>query len=219
GNSVLMFTCRSESHPRGDRIMAPAELPQTAHAILASHSLGSSIGRLRARWAWFAALGAGFVLLGAIAFGSLATATIASVLVNGVVMIIAGIAEIAIGLHMKSWSRLVLLCAAGTLLAVAGVFCFVNPLLAAAALTLCLGAALCATGLVRIYVASQMGSEAPWQVAIFSGLVTFFLGVVILAGWPVSGWYVLGLFLAVDLVFYGVAPIGLAYQLHASIPR
>jgi uncharacterized membrane protein HdeD (DUF308 family) len=193
--------------------MAPVELPQSAQVIITSHSLGPSIARLRARWGWFAALGAFFVLLGAIAFGSLVTATIASVLVNGVVMVLAGAAEIGIGLHMKSWSRLVLLCVAGALLVLAGIFCFVNPLLAAAALTLALGAALCAAGLVRIYIASQMGQDAPWQIAIFSGLVTFFLGVIILAGWPINGWYVLGLFLAIDLVFYGVAMLGLAYQL------
>jgi uncharacterized membrane protein HdeD (DUF308 family) len=194
--------------------MAPVDLPQTA-PVSAPHSLGSSIAHLRARWGWFAALGIAFVLFGAVAFGSLVTATIASVLVNGVMMIMAGIAEIAIGMRMKTWSRLVLLCAAGALLVAAGILCAVNPLLAAAALTLCLGAALCAAGLVRIYVASQMGADTPWRIAILSGFVTFFLGVIILARWPIDSLYVLGLFLAIDLVFYGVALLGLAFQLRA----
>jgi uncharacterized membrane protein HdeD (DUF308 family) len=195
--------------------MAPVELPQTAPSISTTHSLGSSIEHLRARWGWFAALGAAFILFGMIAFGSLVTATIASVLVNGVMMIMAGIAEIGIGVHMKTWGRLVLLCAAGALLVIAGIFCIANPPLAAGVLTLCLGAGLCAAGLVRIYVASQMGPDAPWRIAILSGLVTFLLGVVILARWPVDSWYVLGLFLAIDLVFYGVALLGLAFQLRA----
>jgi len=145
----------------------------------------------------------------------LVIATIASVLVTGIVMIVAGVAEIGIGMHMKSWGRLVLLTAAGALLVLAGIFCFANPPLAAGALTLLLGASLCATGLVRIYVASQMGADAPWRIAILSGLVTFFLGVIIVAYWPINGPYVLGLFLAVDLVFYGVALLGLALQLRA----
>ncbi len=199
--------------------MAPVELPQTVQNVVISHSLGSSIGHLRARWAWFAALGGIFILLGAVAFGSIVTATVASVLVNGIAMIMAGIAEIAVGLHMKSWGRLVLLCATGALLVLAGIFCAVNPLLAAAALTLCLGAGLCATGLVRIYVASQMGPDSSWRIAILSGLVTFFLGVIILARWPFDTWYVLGLFLAIDLVFYGVALLGLAFQLRTHIHR
>lgn len=134
---------------------------------------------------------------------------------NGVMMIVAGAAEIGMGWHMKNWGRLILLCAAGAFLLVAGVLCVLNPLLAASALTLCLGAGLCATGLVRIYVASQMGSDTPWRIAVLSGLVTFILGVIIIASWPVNSRYVLGLFLAIDLVFYGVALSGLAFQLRA----
>ncbi len=195
--------------------MAPVELPQAGRSFYAKHRLGSSLLLLRARWASFAALGAAFVLCGAIAFGSLVTATVASVWMNGVMMIIAGAAEMSMGLHMKSWGRLILLCAAGGLLLVAGVLCVLNPLLAALALTLGLGAGLCATGLVRIYVASQMGSDAPWRIAVLSGLVTFILGVIIIASWPVNSRYVLGLFLAVDLAFYGVALFGLAFQLRA----
>jgi uncharacterized membrane protein HdeD (DUF308 family) len=138
--------------------------------------------------------------LGAIAFGSLATATTVTVAVNGIMMIVAGMAEMGIGARMRSWGRLILLCAAGALLIFAGLLCIVDPALGSAALTLALGAGLCAAGLVRVYVASQMGADTPWPIAILSGLVTFFLGVVILAGWPVNSVYVLGLFLAVDLV-------------------
>jgi uncharacterized membrane protein HdeD (DUF308 family) len=196
--------------------MAPVELPQSARSSFAAPGLGSSIVHLRARWSSFAVLGAAFVLCGAIAFGSLVTATVASVWVNGVMMILAGIAEVGMGVHMKTWGRLVLLSAAGALLVVAGALCIVNPFLAAVALTLCLGAGLCAAGLVRIYVASQMGSDAPWRIAVLSGLVTFFLGVIIIASWPVNSRYVLGLFLAIDLVIYGVALFGLAFQLRAQ---
>ena len=75
---------------------------------------------------------------------------------------------------------------------------------------------------MRIYVASQMGSDTPWRIAMLSGLVTFILGVIIIASWPVNSRYVLGLFLAIDLVFYGVALLGLAFQLrarHRSSPK
>ena len=50
-----------------------------------------------------------------------------------------------------------------------------------------------------------------------SGLVTFILGVIIIASWPVNSRYVLGLFLAIDLVIYGVALLGLAFQLRLAI--
>lgn len=193
----------------------PVELHPSG-SVAASHSLGSGIAHARARWGWFAALGVAFILFGAIAFGSLAEATVAKVLIIGVVMMLGGISEIVMGLRMRNLRRLVLLCVAGALLVVAGILCYLNPFLAAAALTLMLGASLCAAGLVRIYVASQMGEEAPWRIAIFSGLITFIVGVIILAGWPVNSVYVLGLFLAIDLTLYGAAFLGLAFRLRSE---
>jgi uncharacterized membrane protein HdeD (DUF308 family) len=201
--------------------MAPVELRQTATAGPGNppHSLGSSIAHLRERWGWFAALGVAFILFGAFALGSLMSATVATVFVNGIMMMLGGAAEIAIGLRMKTWSRLILLCLAGALLIVAGIVCILDPVLASIVLTLCLGAGLCAAGMVRIYVASQMGHDTPWRIAILSGLVTFFLGVIILAHWPVNSVYVLGLFLAIDLIFYGAALLGLALQLRTRHQR
>ncbi len=50
-----------------------------------------------------------------------------------------------------------------------------------------------------------------WQVA--DGLITLVLGLFVLAEWPVSGLWVIGLFVGIDLIFYGCAWIGLALNL------
>src|SRR5208283_2601838 len=93
--------------------------------------------------------------------------------------------------------------------------------LAAALLTLVLGAALVASGIMRIVLAFNMKEGTPWIAVVFSGVVTFLLGLIILAHWPVSSLYILGLFLGIDLVFAGVGWIGvglglkgLAYEAH-----
>jgi uncharacterized membrane protein HdeD (DUF308 family) len=48
------------------------------------------------------------------------------------------------------------------------------------------------------------------------GLITFVLGVLVLAQWPASGLWVIGLFIGIDLIFYGAAWIALALGLRAS---
>jgi len=48
---------------------------------------------------------------------------------------------------------------------------------------------------------------------LFSGAVTFLIGLIILVHWPVSSLYILGIFLGVDLVFAGVGWIGLGLGL------
>ena len=86
-------------------------------------------------------------------------------------------------------------------------------------LTLVLGAALVASGLVRIFLALSMEREGPWIWLLLSSLVTMLLGFLILAHWPVSGVYVLGIFLGLDLVMAGATWIGLGLALRRGNAR
>ncbi len=45
------------------------------------------------------------------------------------------------------------------------------------------------------------------------GIITFVLGLLVLAQWPASGLWVIGLFVGIDLIFYGCAWIALALEL------
>ena len=58
-----------------------------------------------------------------------------------------------------------------------------------------------------------MRSGSPWVWVVISGLVTLVLGVIILAHWPVSAVYALGILLGVDLVFAGASWIRLGLGL------
>jgi uncharacterized membrane protein HdeD (DUF308 family) len=69
---------------------------------------------------------------------------------------------------------------------------------------------------MRIILAFSMKRETPWVWVLLSGLITLALGVMILARWPVSSLYILGLFLGVDLVMAGVGWIGLGFGLKRS---
>src|ERR1700757_5499353 len=98
----------------------------------------SELAPLRAKWGWIVALGVVYLLVGLIALGSVVTATVASVLVVGVMMIIAGVAEVFSAFQIKSWGRFLLWALLGVLYIFAGFVTFENPLLAAALLTLIL---------------------------------------------------------------------------------
>ena len=145
-------------------------------------------------------MGVVYVIAGFIALGSVMMATVASVFVVGVMMIVAGIAEIINAFQLKGWGKFLIWALLGVLYIVAGFVTFENPLLAAALLTLILGAALIASGLVRIFLAFSMKRESPWIWVLLSSVVTLLLGLLILAHWPISSVYVLGIFLGVDLV-------------------
>jgi uncharacterized membrane protein HdeD (DUF308 family) len=189
-------------------------------ANIASPGFGPphSLAPLHAKWGWIVALGVVYLVAGIIALGSVMAATVASVLVVGVMMVIAGVAEVINAFQVKTWGRFFFWLALGILYIIAGFVAWDNPLLTAVWLTLFLGAALVASGIVRIFLGFNMKAGSPWVWVVVSGLITLVLGLIILAHWPFSSVYVLGIFLGVDLVFAGASWIGLGMALRNARP-
>jgi uncharacterized membrane protein HdeD (DUF308 family) len=168
---------------------------------------------LRAKSGWIIALGVIYVIAGLIALASIVEATVVGVFIVGIMMLIAGVAEVINAFQVKSWGKFVFWLLLGALYIVAGFVTFENPLLAAAILTLILGVALITSGIMRTILAFSVKEGVPWIWILVSGLITLLLGIVILVHWPVSSLYILGLFLGIDLVFAGAGWIGLGLGL------
>lgn len=168
---------------------------------------------LRAKSGWIIALGVVYLIAGIIALGSMVTATVVSVFVVGIMMVIAGVAEVINAFQIKAWGKFLLWLLLGVLYIIAGLLAFENPLLVAAFLTLFLGISLMLSGIMRAVLAFSMQRTMPWIWVLLSGAITFLLGLIIVAHWPVSGLYILGLFLGIDLVIAGVGWIGIGLGL------
>ena len=168
---------------------------------------------LRAKRGWVIALGVVYIIAGVIALGSVVMATIVTVFVVGIMMLIAGVAEVFHAFQIKTWGKFLLWLLLGALYIIAGFLTFENPLLAAALLTLLLGIALIASGIMRIWLAFSMKAGMPWIWVVVSGVITVLLGLIILAHWPVSSLYILGLFLGIDLIFAGAGWIAVGFGL------
>jgi uncharacterized membrane protein HdeD (DUF308 family) len=154
-----------------------------------------------------------YALAGIIALSSVAMATVASVLVVGIMMVIAGLAEVINACQFRSWGKFFLWIALGLLYIVAGFVTFENPALAVAVLTLVLGASLIVSGLMRLVLGFSMSVGTPWAPVFLSGVITFLLGTIILAHWPVSSIYTLGVLLGIDLLVAGLGWIGVGLRL------
>jgi uncharacterized membrane protein HdeD (DUF308 family) len=184
----------------------------------APQSLGEGVNALRGKWGWIVALGVIFMIAGVIALGSVVMATETAVLVVGIMMVMAGVAEIISAFNVKDWGKFALWMLLGLLYVAAGVICWLNPLMAATTLTLFLGIALMIGGIVRGYLAWNVREAGkPWGWVAVSALITLLLGLMIVAKWPYSSVYTLGIFLGVDLIFIGSAwlTIGLALKKRA----
>ena len=180
-----------------------------------AHSLGEAIERLRGKWAAITAFGVLLVVLGVAALFFSLIATIATVTLNGFLFLIAGGAEIGIGMHSREWGRFFLWVVGGLVYIAAGVLCIVNPVLASVALTLLLGAGLIAAGVVRAFLATQLPPDHPRALIFLAAGITILLGLIIVSHWPLDSVYVLGTLLGVDLLFHGVGWVSFGIGLHA----
>jgi len=172
--------------------------------IQSGHDIGQVLEHLRSRWGWFVAFGLAVALLGFISLGIVGVATIASVYLIAIFMILIGGTEIGVGISAHRWGNRILITLLGLLYIVAGAFALANPVAGAVGLTLMLGAAMLATGLMRVYFATLLPEGPKWIVGA-AGVVTILVGVLIVAGWPENSAYVLGVFLGLDMIIYGAS--------------
>jgi uncharacterized membrane protein HdeD (DUF308 family) len=170
---------------------------------LSGDTLKNAIGQTRAKWGWFVALGVLLLIFGGIALGNLFIATVASVYLIGWLMLMGGVVELIHAFGVKSWGRFFYWLLSGLLYAFAGFFAFYNPLLASAVLTFLLAVSLVAAGVLRIWVGYSHREASGWGWIVAAGVVTLLVGILIALRWPANSLWVLGLFLAIDLIFQG----------------
>ncbi|MCG8270465.1 HdeD family acid-resistance protein [Aquamicrobium sp. NLF2-7] len=170
---------------------------------LENNSIRSITDEVRSKWGWFVALGVLLLILGGVAFGNLFIATVATVYVVGWLMLLSGVVEIIHAFGVQTWGRFFLWLASGLLYALAGIFAFYNPVLASTVLTFLLAVSLVASGALRAWVGFDNWEQKGSGWIVTAGVITVLAGIVIAIGWPVNSLWVIGLFLAVDLIFQG----------------
>ncbi|HUY17856.1 MAG TPA: HdeD family acid-resistance protein [Candidatus Binataceae bacterium] len=171
--------------------------------------LSSGIEEVRNHRAWFFIWGVLLIVLGCIAVGSSVLATLVSVMLLGWILIFGGVFAVIHGLMRRQWHGHLLNLLAGVLYAVTGLLMVTHTTMAALTLTLLIAMLLIVAGTFRLFVAFSLHLHHRGWVAL-SGIVAIVLGLMILDAWPVSGLWVIGLFIGIDLIFDGWTEVMLA---------
>lgn len=158
---------------------------------------------LQRNWGWLLGLGILFVILGCIGMGMVVGLTIASVLFFGVLLIIAGFCQIVDTFRSKHWKGGAWHALIALLYLIAGVIVIYDPILASTVITALIAWILIFIGITRLFMAGVLRHARGWGWLIFAGLAAIILGVLILLQWPYSGLWVLGAFIAIELIVNG----------------
>ena len=165
------------------------------------------------KWGWLLALGIVMIIFGGLGLVFSFALTLASVIVFGALALAAGLLQLWHGFAAReeSWGgRGLHLLVALAYLLLGGLLLW-DPLSGSLSLTLFLAAFLLVIGGFRVYYAWQWRRRGwRWKLAAFTGVLDILLAVLILAGWPSTGLWVIGLFLAIELLLNGFLLTSLA---------
>jgi uncharacterized membrane protein HdeD (DUF308 family) len=165
-------------------------------------------------WGWFLAFGLALALLGVLAIVRSVAATVVSMLFFGWLLLFAAGIEVVQAIMVGKWAGLFQHWLSAALFGVLGALIIWRPMVTAEILTLLIGAFFLVAGAFQL-ITPFVISLPEWGWHALNGLITFVLGILILAQWPVSGLWVIGLFLGIELVFYGAAWVAVALRLRA----
>jgi uncharacterized membrane protein HdeD (DUF308 family) len=192
------------------------------------------LGRLGISWGWLLALGILMTVLGVIGLGMAYSLTVAAVFWFGILAVVGGVAQILDAFHHKGWKGFVWHVIIGLIYIIAGVLMIAMPVASAFWLTLFLAISFIVNGVLRILMAFQIrGQGSVWLAVLLSGVVSIALGVLIYGtvkppgaealataegqlAWVRSWGWVIGLFVAIELIMEGVALIAISMRTRSA---
>jgi uncharacterized membrane protein HdeD (DUF308 family) len=189
----------------------PAEV-RTVQRVL-RHELEA----IRANWIWFLALGLILIIVGTIAVAMPFVASIATAVTFGALLLVGGTVQLAGAFWTRDWSGFFLSLLMGVLYVVLGLLFVRDPGDALLAMTLLLACVLMVGGLFRI-LGSLMYQLPHWGWTLTGGIINLVLGIMIWQQWPISGLWVIGLFVGIDLIFTGWTWVMLALAVKKVAP-
>src|SRR5580692_7426664 len=184
---------------------------------LTQNPLIAGLEEIRNSWGWFLALGILLMVIGAACIVFDVTATFATVLIFGWLLLISGIAALIHAFRTMNWGGFFLYLLIALFRGFTGYLLIRYPLAGAASFTLILASFFVVGGVFRAIGAGMMKFPR-WGWSVFSGVVSVVLGVMLLAQMPVSSIWFIGFAIGVDLIVDGASLIGFATAIN-TLPK
>lgn len=161
---------------------------------------------------WFFGLGAAFMALGVLLILMPLFASLVSAMALGWMLALGGLFQAYHSIRARGWKGSAWSLVSAALMFVAGVLVVLFPVTGTISLTLILSVYFMANGGVKIVRALQHRAMANAGWLLFDGILSLTLGVLIVAGWPSTAAWAIGLLVGVDFLLGGTSLflIGLA---------
>lgn len=156
---------------------------------------------------WYMVEGVVLIVLGVLAVLLPQVATLAATVLVGWLFLAGGAIRVAATISRRDTPGYRFSILTGALAALLGLVLLVQPFAGALTLTMVLVALFVFQGVMSIVIAMQFRriTARNWAFMIASGVVDLVLAGIILAGWPGTATWAIGLILGINLIFLGLA--------------
>jgi uncharacterized membrane protein HdeD (DUF308 family) len=174
-------------------------------------------GKIRKNRGWLLFLGVVMVILGTIGLTMEVSLTVVSVLYFGFLVVFGGIIMLIDAFKAGAWQSKIWHVLMALVYIAAGIVMIIDPAASAVWITLFLAGFFVVSGACRLIIGFQSrASNSSWGWIVFAGLISIALGGIIFAQWPVSGLWVIGMFVAIELIIQGFSMISIAWAARSN---
>ena len=167
-------------------------------------------GELKKNWAWMLSLGIVMLVLGVIGLGMTVLFNEIVVMYFGFLLLFGSGVQLMQAFHAEAWKGRVWHVLIALVYIVGGIIAVTEPVIAGMTLALLIAWTLIVIGVLRLFMALQMRGANGWLWTLLGGVLSVVLGVMIINEWPQSGLWVIGLFVAIEILFAGWSQIMIA---------
>jgi len=171
-------------------------------------SISAGLDKIHDSWGWFVVLGIALIALGVVCIMGDMTATLATVLALGWLLVIGAVVALVQAFRAYDWHGFFLYFLSALLRGVAGYVLIRYPGSGEVSITILLASLFIVGGIFRTVAATSMRFPS-WGWTAFSGIVAVVLGFMLIYQLPNASLWFIGFLVGVDFIFDGISLIAL----------
>ncbi len=177
-----------------------------------THMQRAMRGALNSHWRLLLFQGAVMIILGVLAVAAPVAATFVISVFVGCLLLISGVVGLVVIFSIGDLPAFVWSLITAALSVVVGILLIWKPMTGALSLTLVLTAFFIVEGVFQTVISIAYRELMPgsWGWLLASGIADLVLAAIIIAGWPITAAWVLGLLVGINLIMSGVAVVMMA---------
>ena len=175
-----------------------------------------AFNELQHHWGWLLGMGIVLLLAGFVGLGMATGLTLVSMYFFSVLLIISGVSHFVDAFKYREWKGAVWQIFIALIYCIAAIEIAYNPFLASTVLTAIFAWTFIILGVARLAMLFSIKRTQGWGWLFFAGVTAIILGVLILMQWPMSGLWIIGLFIAIEMIVSGWTYIFIAFGLRAT---